>query len=998
MALPSLWRQAVLIAVVLVLVFSAIVLMSLHKHLQIRDQQMLQSSRLVEQSLTRTFESVETFLLFLSQRVQEAMKNGQAADAEMLREVMEFTPHIRQIVLVHGDQVVADSHGRGAGGLLDWKRIAFDSSHSLPLNKGLHIGTPVAQRFLPMKDVIAPASGRRSLLPVMMQFGDDNKPGWALVAALNPLYLENLIQEGRIHDHQNIDLLRLDGLSLSGDLRNTPSQLPALLEQGLQESVRTYLQAGWYAEAQVLRLSSRYDFALLERYSALKVSQSWLQQNSTLLLFLLLLQVSMVAVVVFYLQQVQRKTRLQQEVKLLHEAIEQLPLAVLLQDVEQHALYQNPAYAHFFAAHDSARPSLDGLRPWFSVTDWQQLQQDIHQGAAWNGELTVSPGLMPTQTIQAHIAPVSNNDGALSHIVGLFQDVTAAKQAEEQQRVASVAFEVQEGILVMDQNKRILRVNRSFCEQTGYEAHQVTSRSLGFLQSDKHDAGFYRQMAQQIVQAGTWQGEVYLRRQNGSSFPVWQVISAVRSPDGEVSHYVCSFSDMSARKAHEEKIAQLAFYDPLTDLPNRRLFQDRFAQAVRNCHRNGQHAALLLLDLDHFKAINDTLGHDQGDRLLQEVSERLRQTIREPDTLARMGGDEFLIVLEGLAADRAQAQDQCATIGEKILLLLQHPSEVLSDRRPLSASIGISLFGFEVTNRDVVMKQADLALYESKKRGRNQFQMFADSLQSQLDHQVHIETEFRKALQLKQLHLHYQAQVNAQGQVIGAEALVRWRNGDVFVSPAVFIPIAERSELILELGEQVLQQAMQAMQGWNLKHPQHGLSLSVNISARQFAQNDFVDQVAELLQQYTIEAGQIQFELTENLMLQSVSETLHKLKQLKQLGVGLDLDDFGTGYSSLSYLHQLPLQAMKIDRSFIDELNQSPSAESIVRSILNMAHSMEIEAIAEGVETAEQFEFLKALGCRLFQGFWFSKPVPEAEFLNYWQQAKRPADLSARQH
>lgn len=985
-------RQALSIGLILSLILLGVIAFSLNKHLHDLDQQMLQSARLLEKSLTRTLESVETYMLIAAQQFQNKARQDEPKNAELMREILRFSPHIRQMVLVHDDLIVADSHGNSEGERIDWQRLGVQSRTSQNLNQGLRFGLSIQQRFLPLMGESATAYGSRSVLPVVMQFSLAQQNDWFLIAALNPQYLQALLQEARVLEHSQISLLRFDGQRLLGSSDYSLELVQQLLQLGLQEQTEFFTPFKAARLSQLARVSSRYDFVLYDAYSPQQQVLSWFKQNASLLLFLVLLLLFAGLMLMVYLQQVKRRVSLQREVHLLYEAIEQLPMAVLLLNEAQQIRYLNPSMSRLFGYRPGQlqHQSLELLRSGFDELDWQRMQSNLQQGKLWQGELSLRVDDQSPRCIRVHLSPVSEGGDESRYIVALFQDISESRQAEQQIRIASVAFEVQEAILVMDHNKRILRVNHAFEQLTGYEAQRAVGHRPGFLQSNRHSIRFYRDIIHAVEAQGTWQGEVYYRRANGDDFPVWLNFSSVVDSQGRISHYVSSFSDISSRKQHEEKIEQLAYYDPLTGLPNRRLFQDRFEQASIKCARNHQYAALIMLDLDHFKSINDTLGHDHGDHLLQEVSTRLRQVMREQDTLARMGGDEFLILLEGLSSDLAEAEEHSARIAAKILDVLQQPSASLPDQRPLGASLGIKLFGAPPVDREEVMKQADLALYEAKKQGRNRYQLFAESLQSQLNHQVQIESEFRQAIDQQRLQLHFQPQVNLQQQVCGAEALVRWKQGDMFLSPAVFIPIAEKSDLILKMGDWVLQQACAALQQWqNLDHFDQ-FQLAVNISPRQFAVPDFIEQLQSLVEQYGIKAQNLRLELTENLMLNSIADTSQKLTRLNELGFGVDLDDFGTGFSSLSYLHQLPLEAVKIDSGFVREINRSRSAESIVRSILMMAKAMNIEVIAEGVETQEQLQWLKSQGCRKFQGYLFSRALPEGDFVAYWRDSLKP--------
>lgn len=440
--------------------------------------------------------------------------------------------------------------------------------------------------------------------------------------------------------------------------------------------------------------------------------------------------------------------------------------------------------------------------------------------------------------------------------------------------------------------------------------------------------------------------------------------------------------DITDRKTKEDEIAWLAFYDPLTGLPNRRLLQDRLHQAMASSKRSRQRGALLFIDLDNFKTLNDTLGHDKGDLLLQQVARRLSESVRECDTVARLGGDEFVVMLEQLSHAEEVAAAQGKTIGEKILVKLRQPYQITGYEHNSSASIGITLFNAHQDSSDELMKRADIAMYQAKSAGRNTLRFFDNKMQAIVTSRAILENELREGLRQQQLLLHYQPQVDLHGRLIGAEALVRWPHPSRgLVSPAEFIPLAEECGLILTLGEWVLMEACQQLRRWAAQPAMAHLTLAVNISARQIHQSDFVDQVLAAIHTAGIAPSGLKLELTESLLLDDTEDIIHKMTALKACGVGFSLDDFGTGYSSLAYLKRLPLDQLKIDQSFVRDLLTNPNDAAIASTIVTLAQSMGLNVIAEGVETEAQRQRLEELGCYAYQGYLFGRPGP-AEMLS----------------
>ena len=451
--------------------------------------------------------------------------------------------------------------------------------------------------------------------------------------------------------------------------------------------------------------------------------------------------------------------------------------------------------------------------------------------------------------------------------------------------------------------------------------------------------------------------------------------------DGKVTNYVGTFVDISERKKAENEIHHLAFYDPLSQLPNRRMLLDRLRQAVATSVRNQTGGALLFIDLDNFKTLNDTKGHGIGDLLLIEVAKRLQECVREGDTLARFGGDEFVLLLEDLSEERAQAAIQARAVGEKVLDVLSQPYILEGNEFHSSSSMGITLFVNYRQKLDELLKQADTAMYEAKKSGRNTLRFFDPLMQEELEVRAQLEVGLREALRKEEFRIYYQMQVDHTGHILGAEVLLRWLHPERgLVSPMQFIPLAEETGLILPIGRWVLESACMQIKAWEADRRTSDLQLAVNVSGRQFRQADFVAQVSEVISRIDINPLLLKLELTESIVLDDVPDTIAKMQALRQIGVSFAMDDFGTGYSSLSYLTQLPLNQLKIDQSFVRHIGAKTTDATIIQTIIGMANNLCMEVIAEGVETQEQRDFLEANGCMLYQGYLFSMPVQLEEF------------------
>ena len=584
--------------------------------------------------------------------------------------------------------------------------------------------------------------------------------------------------------------------------------------------------------------------------------------------------------------------------------------------------------------------------------------------------------------IQAQLDCVRVAAGETAPAVRLtLTDITARKLAEAELRVAATAFESQEGMLVTDAATSILRVNQAFTDITGFAAAEVVGQTPHLFKSGRHAAAFYARMWKDITQTGEWRGEIWNLHKSGRVYPAWLTITAVKDNDGAVTHYVGTLIDITQRKSAEADIEQLAFYDPMTRLPNRRLLLDRLQQALAARARSQRRGAILFIDLDDFKSLNDTLGHDAGDLLLQEVALRLLTCVRVGDTVARLGGDEFVVMLGDLSANPEEAARQAERVGEKILRALLPPSMLAGHEHHSTGCIGVTLFS---DHREIVgdlLKRADLAMYRAKAVGRNTLRFFDPEMQAAVTARATMEIDLRSGMQAGQLVLHYQPQVDREGRLTGAEALVRWqhpRRGLVF--PAEFIALAEETGLIQPLGQCVLERVCTQLVAWSEQPDTARLTLAMNVSAREFRRPEYISSVLEVIERIGADPTKLMLEFTESLLVDDMEETTTKMNALKARGVGFSLDDFGTGYSSLSYLKHLPLDQLKIDRSFVRDILIDSNDAAIARTIIALGQSLGLAVIAEGVESEEQRNLLADQGCQAFQGFHFGRPGPMHDF------------------
>ncbi|MBE7374967.1 phosphodiesterase DibA [Pseudomonas lopnurensis] len=563
------------------------------------------------------------------------------------------------------------------------------------------------------------------------------------------------------------------------------------------------------------------------------------------------------------------------------------------------------------------------------------------------------------------------------------QQNTQSQQEASLRQAAAVFATTQEGVLVTDPQQHIVHVNPAFSRITGYSAEEVLGQTPRLFASGKHDAAFYQRMWQALGSEGAWSGEIWNRRKSGEIYPVWQNLRSIHDDKGQLSHYVAVFSDLSALKRSREEVDLLAHYDPLVNLPNRLLFTERAKQALERARSQRHSGALLLIDLDHFKDINESLGHSLGDALLQAVTARLNEYLKDDMTLGRLGGDEFALLCEGHGAEKATALALC------ILDRLNEPFQIDGQQLFSSASIGIVLYPYpnDIQNVEQLMRNADSALFKAKNSGRSTYAFYSEELTSQARQRVELATALRQALEQGQLRLHYQPIYDLRrGEIAGFEALVRWQHPEKgLISPAAFIPIAEESGLISAIDRWVLAQACNQARDWLAQGRSLGF-VAVNISSRLFGLGELDLQVATTLADCGLDARHLELEITESAVMQDPDAALELLQRLRALGVRLAIDDFGTGYSSLQRLKRMNVHKLKIDQGFVRGLPEDREDAAITRSVISLAHNLGLQVVAEGIEAVDQAAFLLAHDCDFGQGYGFARPQPAAEI--DWQAAE----------
>ena len=570
----------------------------------------------------------------------------------------------------------------------------------------------------------------------------------------------------------------------------------------------------------------------------------------------------------------------------------------------------------------------------------------------------------------------------LCDFLGMSPGLKRQRQDQERLRQAAVVFDcTREGVLVSDRRGVIVHVNRALVEITGYPVEEVLGRRPNMFKSGRHGPEFYQAIFKSLEESGEWHGEIWNRRKSGEIYPQWQTVRSITDDKGQVSHYVAVFSDISAIKNSQTELARLVHHDPLTDLPNRLLFTDRTEQTLASAQRHQTGCALLMIDLDHFKIINDSLGHNVGDLLLKAVAERLLRVFGKGFTVARLGGDEFAVLVDSCAQT-----SQAAGLAQQVLEVMKGPFDVDKHQLFISASVGISVFPSDALNAEQLLRNADSALFKAKSSGREGYALYTEELTAHAQYRVEVASDLRRALEQHELRVYYQPVHDLKSsRLIGVEALVRWEHPlRGLLSPGEFIPIAERTGLIAEIDAWVLEQACWQMVQWQAA----GVELSfvaVNISSRLFARPELFSLVSTVLADTGMDAALLELEVTESAVMDNSQVALEQMHRLRALGLRLAIDDFGTGFSSLLRLKRLPVQKLKIDQGFVAGLPGDNDDVAIVRAVIALGQSMGLQVHAEGIEQVEQAQFLLDLNCNLGQGYWFGRPMPARDL--DWQRA-----------
>jgi diguanylate cyclase (GGDEF)-like protein/PAS domain S-box-containing protein len=657
----------------------------------------------------------------------------------------------------------------------------------------------------------------------------------------------------------------------------------------------------------------------------------------------------------------------------LADLIENAPTAVTLKDLSGRFLLVNKRFEELFGIRkqEAVGKAAGELLPYLS----RRLQESSSDSAAeYEESIALQDGVRTFSTSCFTLPPDAEN----SCCVGCIQtDITDRKQLEQQLRLDQKIIEnTEEAVVITDSEAVILDVNDAYTEITGYTREDVVGQNPRFCKSGRHDEQFYKEMWRQLLENGIWSGEIWDRRKQGDVFEKWLTINAIQDSGGATVSYVGVFTDITEKKNAERKLRNILFYDPLTKLPNRTLFQERLEQAILNSQERDMPLALFCIDLDRFKDINDTLGHKAGDELLVQAAKRIRNGLRKSDIVARLCGDEFCVILSEI-----KLRESVGLLAMRLIHLLQQPFYLAEQEVFVDASIGISIYPDDAKEAEGLLQNADTAMHFAKEQARGSFQHFRSQMNERLLQRLNLEHDLRHALEQEEFLLHYQPKYSlTEERFVGAEALVRWLHPkEGMISPAEFIPVAEAGSMIIALGEWVLRTACRQVKTWE-EEGLGRLRIAVNLSSKQFQDRKLLQFIKDTLQETGLAAEQLELEITESTVMEHPQQTAELLREIRELGVRIAIDDFGTGYSSLAYLKKFPVNTLKIDQSFVADLTKDSEDEAIVDSIIRMAAGLKLDVVAEGVETQEQLDFFKKRRCKEVQGYFFSKPLPAEAF------------------
>ncbi len=671
----------------------------------------------------------------------------------------------------------------------------------------------------------------------------------------------------------------------------------------------------------------------------------------------------------------------------LRAIVDNLPYLAWLKDAQGRYLAVNEEFARACGKARSAevvgKTAADACPEWMRDPNYADYHLVMGSGKQSYAEMKVREH-GEDRWLEVFRNPIVDGSGEVLGVAGFSRDITQRKRAEDELRLTAKIFESShDAIVITDAEANIISINPAFSQITGYREDEVIGRNPRILNSGRQSKEFYAEMWRSLLDAGYWNGEVWNRRKDGGSYAGRLSITTLRDESGKATHYVGVTSDITEYKMVQERVRHLAYYDQLTGLPNGSLMRDRANQLIASSQAEQREFSLVFIDLDNFKNVNDSLGHHVGDLLLQTIAGRLRSSVREIDTVARLGGDEFIVLLPGMGPDEAQR------VARKIIGQVTISYGIELHKITMTTSVGISVFPRDGVNIETLVKNAELALYQAKAKGKNDYAFFAEKMNVLAVERMQMESDLRHALLNEDLMLYFQPQISlATRQMVGVEALVRWPHPRLqMVPPDQFIPLSEESDIIIELGEWAMHEACRQLREWQ-RHGLHTVPVAVNVSARQMKDDDFPDMVLSILRKTGLESRYLELELTERAVMADMDRTVETMNRIGELGIKFAVDDFGTGYSSLAYLRHLPLDKLKIDKSFVQDIAVDESDREISNTVIQLAHGLQLSVVAEGVETQQQMAILLGQGCDSGQGYLFGKPMPPHEFAAYLHAAQ----------
>ena len=711
-----------------------------------------------------------------------------------------------------------------------------------------------------------------------------------------------------------------------------------------------------------------------------------INKSKTRSITILLFGIGVLIILLVYLSHsLSRKSRAEKRARNLSQIVEQSPVAIATLDADSRIIYCNSKFQHSRKGTDCITGSkLDNYLSIECLPEQQvhEISQGLTEHGQWNGEVEYHNELGQLVWERANVYIINSKLTATkTRYVVMIEDITKEKHDEQQLRLASAVLETAaEAVMICDKSGKIISVNKAFSDITGFSEEDAIGKMPDQVNAAEQDKHFYQDIIKSLSNGGFWQGEVCNKRKDGSTYYEWLTVSSQYDHKGELEAFVSLFSDITKKKQADDKIYTQANYDKLTGLANRNLFNSRFNQCIDLADRDNNKLALMYIDLDGFKHINDSLGHSAGDLLLTEAASRLKTSVRKSDTVARLGGDEFAIIMAN-----NESVYSVETVANKILKLIAEPYQIKDKVRYVTASIGVTFFPDDGKDAETLLRKADSAMYTSKENGRNTVQFFTKEMDALAQQRRLLEVQLRQAIVNQEFHLEYQPiHCSKTGVIKSAEALVRWQHPQLgYVPPIKFIPLAEEIGLIHQLGEWILQQACKQASQWKDDFNGQYPSVAVNISSMQFQKAGWVDTVANILQSSGLPAEKLTLEITESLLIADEVQTEKQLAELKAMGIKLAIDDFGTGYSSLSYLRRFPIDSLKIDKSFINELTKSKEDEAVVNAIIALAHNLQLNIVAEGVELEAERKWLEHNNCQCIQGYLYSPSLKSAEFKAY---------------